>query len=29
LMVAGTVLPREEGRVDDLVDGGVPTATSE
>ena len=26
LLVAGTVLPREEGRVDDVVDGGVPTA---
>lgn len=26
LVVAGTVLPREEGRVDDIVDGGVPTA---
>jgi len=26
LLVAGTVLPREEGRVDDLVDGGLPTA---
>lgn len=26
LLVAGTVLPREEGRVDDIVDGGVPTA---
>lgn len=25
LMVAGTVLPREEGRVDDIVDGGLPT----
>jgi PAS domain S-box-containing protein len=28
LLVAGTVLPREEGRVDDVVDGGVPTASS-
>lgn len=27
LVVAGTVLPREEGRVDDIVDGGVPTAS--